>query len=71
MTSMFCSREYLSGLKWLTNVKYLEYVNLTIHGHDTHVCTMSEVIGINTEIKMHLPNKEHMHSLMIKNKYCC
>ena len=41
--------------------KLFEAVKLTLHGHYTHVCTVSKVIGINTENKICLPNKEYIH----------
>ena len=34
-------------------------VNLTFHGCYTYMCTVSIVIGINTENKIYLPNKEY------------
>ena len=40
--------------------KIFEAVNLALHGHDIHVCTVSKVIGINTENKICLPNKEYL-----------
>ena len=47
-----------------TNVTYtfkiFEAVNLTLHMHDAHVCTVFKVIGINTENKIFLPNKEYI-----------
>ena len=35
-----------------------EAVNLTLHGHYTHLCTVSKVTGINTENKMCLANNK-------------
>ena len=46
-------------------------VNLTFHGHYMHVCTVSKVIGIDTENKICLPSREDMCSLIINNKYGC
>ena len=42
-----------------TNIVYkhiFENVNLTYHGHYTHMCTVSKGIGINTENKIFLSN---------------
>ena len=51
--------------------KTFEAVNLAFHGHYTHVCTVSKVVGINTENKMSAKQGIHKWSLMIKNKYGC
>ena len=46
---------------YLTNVKYLKAVNLTLHHHYTHMCTVSKVIGINTGNQMFLSTKEYIN----------
>ena len=46
-------------------------VNITLHGHYTHVCTVSKVTGMNTEKDMSAKQGIHNWSLMIKNKYGC
>ena len=40
--------------------KIFEVVDLPLHGNYTHVCTVSHVIGINTENTTCLPNKKYM-----------
>ena len=50
--------------------KTFEAVNLTLHGHYTYVCTVSKVVGINTENKTSAKQGIHKCSL-IKNKYGC
>ena len=49
-----------------------ETVNLTLHGHYSHVCIVSKVIGINTR-KQNMSGKQGINkcSLIIKNKYGC
>ena len=49
--------------------KQLQAVTLTLHWHYTHVCTVSKVIGINTENSMSAKQRIHKCPLMIKNKY--
>ena len=45
-------------------------VNLTLHGHYTHVCTVFKVTGMNTE-KICAKQGINNRSFMIKNKYRC
>ena len=40
--------------------KVFETLSLTLHGHYTHVCTVSIVIGINTEKKYVCQTKIHV-----------
>ena len=40
--------------------KIFEAVNLTLHGYYTYMCTISKIIGINTENQICLPNKEYL-----------
>ena len=54
--------------RWPTDVKYLRLS--TLHGHYTHVCTVSKVVGIHTE-KMSAKQLIHKWLVMIKNKYGC
>ena len=51
--------------------KIFDGVNLTLAGHYTHMCTVSKIIGINTENNMFAKQGIHKCSLMIKNKYGC
>ena len=59
------NKEYLRDHRGgRTNMAYkckqFKTVNLTCYGHYTHVCRVSRVIGINTENKICLPNKEYI-----------
>ena len=63
-TNMAAKKEYRRDRRCeRTNMankcKLFEAVNLTLHGHYTHVCTVSKVVVINTENKICLPNKEY------------
>ena len=40
--------------------KIFEAVKLILPEHYTHVCTVSKVIGINTENEICLPNKQYI-----------
>ena len=46
--------------------KIFEAVNLTLHGHYTHGCTVSKVIGISTERNMSA--NQGMHKVLIDDK---
>ena len=46
--------------------KVFEALNLILHGHYRHVCTVLKVIGINTENKMSAKQGIHKCSLMMK-----
>ena len=61
-TNMTTKQEYVRDHRCeRTHIPYkckiFETVNLPLHGHYTHICTMSKVIGIGTEKKIHLQNK--------------
>ena len=47
--------------------KIFEAVNLTLHGHYTHVIKMCNVVCIHTENRIFLPK----NAWMIKNTYGC
>ena len=51
--------------KFAYKYKIYEAVNLTLHGYDTLVCTVSKIIGINTENKICLPSKEYINSPIV------
>ena len=51
-----CERKHMAY-----KCKIFETVNLKLHGHYTQVWTVSQAIGINTENKIFLSNKEYIN----------